>query len=442
MPADTFEFTMPSLGADMDEGKLIEWLVKPGDEVKRGDIVAAIETAKATIEVECFHPGTVDHLIVDPGTTVPVGAPLATLISEAASVPAPVEPVGTAAAAPSPAASMPADSHEQRSSAGPLIRKFAKELDVDLGAVRGTGRNGQATRADVRRAAERRNEPAKISEYARRLAEQLEVDLATVSGTGRQGAIRTDDIRAAASASSTAAEPAKTEGAPEETSAATRARTMRLATGALMARSKREIPHYYVSTTADVTQAFDWLREHNGRQPVGERILPAALFLRAAVLAAVQVPELNGHWVDDDFVPGDGVNLGVAVSLRGGGLITPALAHAENLKLTELGAEMRDLATRAKAGRLRGSEMTAGTITVTNLGDLGVETVYGVIYPPQVAIVGVGKVVARPWAVDGLLGVRSVATLTLSADHRATDGHAGARYLDVMNRSLSRPDQL
>jgi pyruvate dehydrogenase E2 component (dihydrolipoamide acetyltransferase) len=146
--------------------------------------------------------------------------------------------------------------------------------------------------------------------------------------------------------------------------------------------------------------------------------------------------------VDDQFVAGDGVKLGVAVAMRGGGLVTPAIADADELGLAELMTVLRDLATRARSGRLRGSELTGATITVTNLGDLGVESVYGVIYPPQVALVGVGKVVSRPWAVDGLLGVRSVTTLTLSADHRATDGNTGARFLDAIDQVLSQPDTL
>jgi pyruvate dehydrogenase E2 component (dihydrolipoamide acetyltransferase) len=255
-----------------------------------------------------------------------------------------------------------------------------------------------------------------------------------------------DDVRAAAVAPAPeAAAPERYErpATVEEPDAATRrAEAARLTTARLMARSKREIPHYYLRTTVDVTNALAWIRDRNRELPVAERILPAALFLRATAIAADQVPALNGFWEDDHFVPSPSVNLGVPVSLRGGGLITPAIADAAGLKLPELAVRMRDLATRAKTGRLRGSELTGATITVTNLGDLGVELVYGVIYPPQVALVGVGRIVERPWAVDGLLGIRSVATVTLSADHRASDGATGARLLDVLGRSLSQPQNL
>ncbi|HEX5997550.1 MAG TPA: dihydrolipoamide acetyltransferase family protein [Jiangellales bacterium] len=479
MATETFEFTMPSLGADMDEGKLVEWLVKPGDQVTKGDIVAVVETAKAIMEVECFRDGVVQQFVVQPGATVPVGAPLAVLTAagapaEAASAPfeaqtPALEVARTAEQAPRAATHVPPAPAEAAPAArpsapsGPLIRRLADQLGVDLATVHGTGRGGVIRRGDVRRAAGTQVAPASttrlppsapappraapaanISPYARELADRLGVDISTVHGTGRGGAIRADDVRAAAEpGQATQPEPPERPAAVQEPDAAARrAQAARLATARLMARSKREIPHYYLRTTVDVTDALALIRERNRELPVGERILPAALFLRSTAIAAEQVPALNGFWEDDRFVPAPSINLGVPVSLRGGGLITPALTDAAGLKLPELAVRMRELATRAKAGRLRGSELTGATITVTNLGDLGVELVYGVIYPPQVALVGVGRIVERPWAVDGLLGIRSVATVTLSADHRASDGATGARFLDVLGRSLSQPENL
>ena len=185
-----------------------------------------------------------------------------------------------------------------------------------------------------------------------------------------------------------------------------------------------------------------WMRQRNLELPVSRRLLPAALLLKATALAAAEVPELNGYWVDDHFAPAAQVALGIAVSLRGGGLVAPALHHADDLAVDELMAEMRDLVTRARSGRLTGREMEDPSITVTNLGDQGVEAVFGVIYPPQVALVGFGKVVDRPCAVDGLLGVRPTTTLTLSADHRATDGFVGARFLRTIEDHLQRPETL
>lgn len=217
---------------------------------------------------------------------------------------------------------------------------------------------------------------------------------------------------------------------------------MRLAIGDLMARSKREIPHYYLTHTVDFGPAAAWLRDHNRDRPVGERLVPAALLLKAAARAAEEVPQLNGFWIDGRFAPAAEVHLGVAVALRGGGLVAPAIHRAARLALPDLMAALRDLVARARAGRLRGSETSDPTITVTSLGEQGVEAVHGVIYPPQVALVGFGTVLERPWAVDGLLGVRPVVTATLSADHRASDGATGARYLTAVERLLHRPEEL
>jgi pyruvate dehydrogenase E2 component (dihydrolipoamide acetyltransferase) len=217
---------------------------------------------------------------------------------------------------------------------------------------------------------------------------------------------------------------------------------MREAIAKLMARSKREIPHYYLETTVDLSRALAWMRERNRDLPLAERLVPAALLLKATALATARHPQLNGFWVDDAFEPGSGVHLGVAVSLRGGGLVAPALHDADRLTLADTMAGMRDLVTRARAGGLRGAELTDPTLTVTNLGEQGVEAVYGVIYPPQVALVGFGRVLERPWAVDGLLGVHPVTTVTLSADHRATDGFTGGRFLAALDELLQHPEEL
>ena len=209
-----------------------------------------------------------------------------------------------------------------------------------------------------------------------------------------------------------------------------------------MARSKREIPHYYLTATIDLARALAWMRERNRDLPVTERLVPAALLLKATALAAASNPALNGFWVDDGFRPGAGIHLGVAVSLRGGGLVAPALHDADKQSVVELMAGMRDLVTRARAGRLRGSELSDPTLTVTNLGEQGVESVHGVIYPPQVALVGFGRVAERPWAVDGLLGVRPLTVATLAADHRATDGFTGGRFLAAVDERLQHPEDL
>ncbi|WNZ06592.1 2-oxo acid dehydrogenase subunit E2 [Streptomyces sp. 11x1] len=521
------EFTMPSLGADMDEGTLLEWLVEPGEPVRKGDPVAVVETAKSTIEVECFESGTMTELLVEPGATVPVGTPLAVIGPEGRSapesparrpvrstrtksdrpeppVPATAESVGeagdehdlaattrvvteagggadarAAAAAEADAeaesegeseagpvvvtasAPLPEGSSQERPSqahaeAGPLARHLAQRSGVDLRTLRGSGPGGRVTRADVEKAAARGGTPARvrITPLARRLAAELGVDLGTVTATGRNSAVRAADVRRAAPGPTAPTRSTPADVRPPTVGPAAPAQsavpaasagpgvTMRRAIADLMSRANREIPHYHLSTTVDLAAAMDWLHEHNRRTPVGERLLPAALLLKATALAARDVPELNGFWVDDRFTPGEGVHLAVAVSLRGGGLLAPTLSDADTLALPNLMASLKDLVKRARTGRLRGSEVSGATLTVTNLGDQGVESVFGVIHPPQVALVGFGRIADQPRAVDGLLGVRPVVTATLSADHRATDGAVGARYLTTVTRLLQNPEQL
>lgn len=457
------EFRMPVLGADMDEGTVLEWLVKPGDEVRKGDVIAVIDTEKSAIEVESFSGGTIDKLVVGVGETVPVGTVLAVIAEPGVERGEPAAAARRVRKPRAPAkAEQPAPVHAPRP-VSPVIRHRAHELGIDLATVHGTGQAGAITRADVEQAASElaaapaptaaapkppraRKKPGpragrpRVTPLARRLATDLGVDLAGVTGTGPEGAIREADIRIAEAAGKPAT--AAAAAAPAARSAADRTQSMRQAIARLMARSKREIPHYYVTNTADMTRALSWLHERNRELDVSQRLVAAALLLKAAAVAARQVPQLNGYWVDDAFRPADAVHLGVAISLRGGGLLTPAIHDAADLELAELMARMRDLVIRARSGRLRGSELTDGTITVTNLGDQGVESVFGVIYPPQVALVGFGRIIERPVAVGGLVGARPVVITTLAADHRATDGYTGARYLTAISDLLQRPEEL
>ena len=457
---------MPSLGADMDAGTLIEWRVKPGDVVRRGDIVAVVDTDKAAIEVETFDSGVVERLLVEEGDRVPVGTPLADIGAEAA--PAAPPP----AVAPPPPLPVPAGPPPAPAPAGPprprplvispLIRRHAHELGVDLAQVTGTGRRGAITRADVDRTAAAATErpaaaPARpaappppglaagpaappvtraapgrrrpVSPLARRLAQQLGVDLGEVTGTGKDGAVTQADVERAAAGRAVP-------------SAAERQLAMRRAIAALMARSKREIPHYYLGTHIDLGRALAWLEAENARRPVARRLLPAVLLLRAVALAVREVQEMNGFMVDDQFTASQAVHLGVAVSLRQGGLVAPAIRDADGKDLDQLMRDLRDLVTRTRAGVLRSSDMSGPTITVTNLGDRGVETVHGVIYPPQVALVGFGRVTERPWAQHGMLGVRPIVAATLAADHRVSDGHRGGLFLAAIDRLLQQPEEL
>jgi pyruvate dehydrogenase E2 component (dihydrolipoamide acetyltransferase) len=206
-----------------------------------------------------------------------------------------------------------------------------------------------------------------------------------------------------------------------------------------MGRSKREIPHYYLCQTVDLTPVLERLERLNAGRAPPERLLPAALMLRAAALAVAETPEFNGFWDEDSFRSGEGVHVGWAVALRGGGLVAPAIRHADRLSLDALMAAMRDLVARARGGGLRGSELTDATITVTSLGDRGAESVLPIIHPPQVAILGFGRIVERPWVVAGTIVPRRVATLTLAGDHRASDGHRGGLLLARIEARLREP---
>jgi pyruvate dehydrogenase E2 component (dihydrolipoamide acetyltransferase) len=217
---------------------------------------------------------------------------------------------------------------------------------------------------------------------------------------------------------------------------------MRRAIAAAMARSNREIPHYYLETRIDMRNALRWLEMENQKRSLQERLLPVVLLIKAVAKALENVPELNGYWIDDRLQPQEAIHIGFAISLRQGGLVIPAMHHADLKSLDELMQLLHDLIPRVRAGRLRSSELTDATITVTNLGDLGVETVYGVIYPPQVALVGFGKITEQPWAENGMLGIRPILTATLAADHRATDGHRGGQFLESLNHYLQEPAKL
>ncbi len=432
-------FRLPSLGADMDAATILSWHVGPGDTVHRGDVVALLDTEKSEIDLEIWDGGTVEELLVAEGVEVPVGTPLARIRTDAAAPAAPAAPI-EAAPAPAPPTPGPAPTgtHEPPVRS-PLVRHLAEERHVDLHQVHGSGPGGRITRHDVEAAAPAPPPGASpaatpppapgrppASPRARALAAERGVPLADIAGSGPGGAIVARDVPAAPAP--------RTREDPQP--------AMRRAIAGLMARSKREIPHYYLSQDVDLGAATAWLTATNEARPVTERLLPAALLLRATALAVAAHPELNGFWQDDGFVPGEGVHLGVAVSLRGGGLIAPAILDADQRSLGELMGALRDLVTRARSGRLRSSEMQAPTITVTSLGDRGVDSVQGVIYPPQVAIVGFGRIRERPWVVGSDLAVRPVVTATLAGDHRATDGQTGSRLLLEIDRLLQDPAAL
>ena len=399
------QFTMPALGADMVTGKVVEWLVKPGDRVKPGDVVAVVETHKGAIDVECFLEGVIDELVAL-GEELPVGAVLAQVRAPGEVA---VAPAAAAKAAPPAAPAVPAAAPAPTAPAKPELPSAPRE--------------GQR---------------ARVSPAARRRAQALGLDADRLHGTGVDGAMTLADVELAAAQPRAPVVAAR---APPPKGGFDPAQ-MRQAIAAAMGRSKREIPHYYLSSTIDFDAAQRWLEAYNAEREPTERLLPATLLLKATARALVEVPQLNGFYESGAYRAGDGVHIGWAIALRGGGLVAPAIHHVDRLGLGELMASLRDLVQRARAGGLRSSELTDPTITVTSLGERGAESVLGVIYPPQVAIVGFGRVVVRPWVVEGAVVPRPLVTVTLAADHRTSDGHVGGQLLTAIDRALQSPQDL
>lgn len=263
----------------------------------------------------------------------------------------------------------------------------------------------------------------RVSPLARRVAAELGVDVTTLHGSGPEGAILREDVEAAAGG-------------------ADRQGRMRRAIAAAMARSKREIPHFYLASTIDFGAASAWLAGWNAAHKPAERLVPAVLLLKATAVALREFPELNARWENERVCPAEAIHVGVATSLHGGGLVVPALHDVDRQSLPVLMELLRDVVQRARSGKLRGSDLADGTITVTSLGERGADLVLGVIYPPQTAVVGFGTAAERPWVVDGQLAVRPVLTVSLAADHRASDGHRGAAFLARVDELLKTPEAL
>jgi pyruvate dehydrogenase E2 component (dihydrolipoamide acetyltransferase) len=280
---------------------------------------------------------------------------------------------------------------------------------------------------------------AKVSPAARRRAAELGIAADALAGTGIDGSVTLADVELAATQPRPIAPaplPGRRRGPgfdPAE---------MRKAIAAAMGKSKREIPHYYLASTIDLSRTTSWLGAFNADKPPADRILPAVLLLKAVALSLRAAPQLNGFWIDGAFRPGEGIHIGWAIALRGGGLVAPAIHDVDRVALPDLMAAVRDLAGRARSGGLRSSELTDPTITVSSLGDQGADSLFGIIYPPQVAIVGCGRIAERPWVSEGRVEPRPLVSMSLAADHRASDGHYGGLFLADIDRRLQEPDKL
>jgi len=397
---------MPSLGADMDAATLVEWIKQPGDPVQRGDAVAAVETQKGVIEIEAYESGVLDDIRVQVGQRVPVGTVLARIRTDDQAPAAPPQKHVPAAGAVAPSP--------------PIAAGLSAPLPAPV-------------------------QPAtpRITPAARRRAQALGFDAAVVPpGPGGIVGLREVEAAQAGSMGDATTRPPPSRPAAPGSKPGLDLDEMRTAIAAAMVRSWREIPHYFVSSTLDLTPLLTWLEQENARRSVSARLHYAAPLIKAGALALKAVPVLNGHYGEHGFEPASRINLGIAVAMRGGGLIAPAILDADMLKLAEVMERLNDLVARVRGGRLRSSEMTAATATLSNLGEDTADTLQPVIYPPQVAIIACGRIAERAWAHAGTVSARRTITVTVGGDHRVSDGRSAAKFLNRLDALLRQPEQL
>jgi len=359
-----YNVPMPSLGADMDQGKLMVWKIKAGDEVKKGQTIATVETTKSAVEIESFRDGKVLELVGKEGEELRVGSTIA-------------------------------------------IFDLEGEEKIVPEAPR-----------------------LKISPAARRLATQMQVDLSAVNGSGSDGQIELKDVQSNVDRQATLS--------PRPTSII----NIREAIAKAMSRSKKEIPHYYLKTRISLDVLLEWIDERNKVLPAVDRLMVPAVLMKGIIQAIKEYPMMNGYYVNGAFEVKDSVNLGIAVALKSGGVLVPAIMSAETMDLARINTAFLDLLIRTRKSELKNRELTEGTITVTNVGDLGSHEVFGIIFPPQVALIGLGRIHKSAVEDNGLIRSGFIIDITLSADHRVTDGLSGSRFLAQIEKIFLNPSML
>jgi pyruvate dehydrogenase E2 component (dihydrolipoamide acetyltransferase) len=431
----TVDIILPNLGFGMDEGQLVSWLKKTGDSIRKGEAVAEVESDKATVELEAVTDGILVEILVEAGVSVPVGSVLAR-----------IRP--TSEQSPGKSTLSIGDTAETRR-ATPLAQRVAQAHGVDLNDVAGSGLKGQIRQKDVVASLGQnsQNNGADLQKHdkvlaapaIRKLAKDLNINLAHVQGTGRVGQITRTDIEAVRSTIvnkpvlPTPIIAPSIDHVPHDTGISDDGRQeiplsqMRKSIARRLSQSAQEAPHFYVTAELDLTPALQTL-------PKGVGINTLLMYL--TVLTLKDVPELNATFEDGRLFQHGSVNLAIAIALENG-LITPVLHHAEDYSLTGLATRSRDVIDRARSGKLRQEELTSGTFTVSNLGMVKqIERFTAIINPPQVAILAIGAAKARPFVIDGGLHIRETVHLTLSADHRIIDGLLAARFLETFDGHL------
>jgi pyruvate dehydrogenase E2 component (dihydrolipoamide acetyltransferase) len=426
------DITMPALGADMRDGTLMEWQIKPGDHVEKGDIIAIIETSKGAIDMESYHTGTITELLIEPDIKLPVGSVIARMASDT-----PVsndiehtQPVSTTADTSQPVAE--AEAEELPPYIAPkTARTSVNEPKPTSDTVTDTELSKHISETSPSESQQRQY----ASPVARKSAHLSGIELSTLTGSGPYGAVLLRDLPKDAD-SQTPSPADKTKAVRQDIS------PMRQAISDAMSRSKKEIPHYYLALDIDLTKVQIWLAEQNQQREPEQRLLLPAVILNAIARQLVKFPDLNGFYQDGHFTPSTAVNIGNTISLREGGLVIPGILNADQLSVDQTMDALRDLAERSRRGRLRSSEISQTTITVTSIGERGADSITGVIYPPQVAIIGLGRQRQAPVIRENQIEVGEIMTVTLAADHRVSDGVTGARFLQALAKQLQHPEAL
>ena len=431
------QILMPALSPTMTEGKLAKWLVKEGDEVSSGDVVAEIETDKATMELEVADEGKVGKLLIDEGAEgIAVNKPIAILMEEGEDASALDAAVKSASSAepPPPAAEAPAPTPEPAPAAAAPAAPASPAP--------------QAPAAPALAAADGR---VFASPLARRMAEQAGLDLALLGGSGPHGRIVKRDIEAAIAAGTGVAAPAAAPAAappaapvPADIVAPYTEvpnSSMRKVIARRLSESKRTIPHFYLTVDCEIDRLLELRKELNAKSPEGEgayKISVNDFVVRAVALAMRQIPAANATWTDEAVLRYDTVDVSVAVATPSG-LITPVVRSADAKGLAQISGEVKELAAKARDGKLMPEDYQGGGFTITNMGMMGVKSFSAIINPPQSCILAVGAGEQRPVVKDGALAVATVMTCTLSVDHRSVDGAVGAEFITAFKRMIEDP---
>ena len=396
---------MPQMGYDMREGTVVRWRKHEGEAVARGEVIAEIETDKATVEMEAYSTGLLGRIVVEEGRTVPVGELIAVITDPGEAIPSledlttkvvpatPVQALETAPATQRAPQQAPAEVVSKREvRATPIARRLAREKGIDLAQVTGSGPGGRVTESDVVTYEERTKAVPAAPEPVPAVAQTERVELTR----------------------------------------------MRQAIARVTTQSKREVPHFYVTSEIDMTEAFALRRQLNQALQDGVRISVNDMIVKASAKALQKYPNFNAFFREYHLQLNPDFNIGIAIALEQG-LMVPAIGGCQNRSLVDIARASSDLIQRAQGGTLRADEYTGGTFSISNLGMFDVDSFAAIIFPPNAAVLAVGTVKEQPVVRDGQVAIAKIMKATLSVDHRVADGAEGARFLMEIKRYLEQP---